>query len=166
VQVYAGRRHGKYISGRYTVALEPAADKRLSIKPAGIRSTVARIFGERDVEVGDATFDSAFDVQADEPARARVFLNQRLCAMLLSWKETHLHITDETVVLGTGLTPYVWYSVEELARRAPPVQALAQAVEASLLAVPPSMILAPHFEPWQRCAEAHRLTFSPSPLRV
>ena len=55
----------------------------LWIGQEGLTAKANRLFGARDVKVGDGRFDSLFTVQSDDETRVRAFLSPRVRAALL-----------------------------------------------------------------------------------
>ncbi len=148
--------------------LSPPGDLRLWIRP----SYVARedLVPAHDVQVGDAAFDEAFDVRADEPSRARALLTPALRAHLGSWLRpgAHLrfHVTDEEVRLDGGSNLATPLGTARLLGDVQAAARLATAMNESLRGVPSAAHLVAHAETWRDYAALRGLAFSASPLAV
>ncbi len=166
LQVYQWQ--GQYVHVEFTAWLNPPADMRLVIEPAGIGSKLGHFLGKHDIEIGEPTFDAAFTIKADEPERAKKLFTPELQEVLLGWKRAgaNLRITDETV--HYWLIPGAWKSLtkDELENDIRVLVVLARALNAALTGVPSSQIHAPHVDAWRSYAAARSLDFSSSPLRV
>ena len=101
---FAIHRHiGKGSFVEFRTTLVPGLDLGLAIRPSGLVASLQEVFGAVDVAVGDAAFDAAFAVRADDPARAAAFLSPALRSAIAPCAEAPLSIDDEGVSLHYGL---------------------------------------------------------------
>jgi hypothetical protein len=168
IRVHIVQTKGEIVWVDFAAYLDPPADLRLSVRPAGLASKLGVLLGRHDIEVGEKEFDSAFDIKADEPARAKAFLTPGLREALLTWKKTgaEFWITDEEVHLWTRPGAWSTHSGETIVADARAVAALARTASDALHAVPASTQFAAHVDAWRGYATTHGFAFSASPLRV
>lgn len=162
---------GQWVHVDFCAFIDPPADLRLSIRTAGLAAKLGELLGKHDIEVGDPAFDAAFDIKADEPARAEALLTPALRDSLLAWKKSNaqFYVTDEGVFLSVmvgGVVPSSTLDVETLVANTRALAALARSFSVALRGVPSSTILAAHVDAWRAYAATHGLEFSASPLRA
>jgi hypothetical protein len=79
---------------RYRVGFDPLGIE-LRLSRQGVFSAITKMFGQQDVEVGDAAFDAAFIVQSSDPNRLRGLLTPSvrsgLLRLLASYPDTVVH---------------------------------------------------------------------------
>ncbi|MGE0791218.1 MAG: hypothetical protein AB7S26_36430 [Sandaracinaceae bacterium] len=168
VRVYVRQWQGQFAHLELTAYLDPPADMRLSIEPAGVIARLGHALGRRGIEVGDPRIDGAFDVRADEPERARALLDPQVCAALLAFKRanTRFHVSDEAIFFAPIQGAYSSPSREELTHDIRAIVRLASAIHDAMRHVPSSTMLATYIDAWRAHAHAHDLQFSATPLRV
>jgi hypothetical protein len=151
----------------FAVGLNPPLDMRLSVARASLADKIGDLVGKHDIRVGDAPFDDAFTIRADEPARASALLTPWLRQRLAPWRNiggfclndngVHAHIVSN---VGARVT------AEDVVRDVRALVALAKAVDEAARAVPPSARLVEHVNAWRAYAAANSFAFAPSPLRI
>jgi hypothetical protein len=168
VRVRVDQWRGQFVHVEFRAYLNPPADLRLSIRRAGVLDKLSELLGLHDIAVGDARFDHALEVRADEPARARALLTPALRAALLGWAEAgaDFEMTDEIVSLNVLPGAYSTMAADEIERDVRAAVALVRAANEALPAVPPSTILAEHVAAWRAYAGREGLQFLASPLSV
>lgn len=64
-------RHGKHDNGTRVVVRCPGTAPGLRLHAEGVQTSLKKLFGAREVEIGDTAFDSAFLSRARPPSRSR-----------------------------------------------------------------------------------------------
>lgn len=168
VRVHLQQWMGQFVHVDFAAFLDPPADLRLSVRPAGVASRLGELLGRHDIRTGDADFDAALDVHADEPARAQALLTAPVRAALLAWagSNARFELTDEGVSLYVVPGAYSTLDVDDIVANVRAAAALAARVNEALRGVPSSTRLAADIAAWRAYAGAHALAFSASPLRA
>ncbi|MDB4932241.1 MAG: uncharacterized protein JWM10_4725 [Myxococcaceae bacterium] len=168
VRVHVAQWIAQSVHVDFAAFLDPPADLRLSVRPAGLASRLGELLGRHDIPTGDAAFDAALDVHADEPARAQALLTPPVRAALLAWARSgaRFELTDEGVSLYVIPGTYSTLDVADIVANVRAAAALAARVDEALRGVPSSARLAPDIAAWRAYAGAHALAFSASPLRA
>lgn len=157
--------------------LAPPADLGLALAPSTLGAKIGALLGRHDTQVGDAAFDDAFVLHAQETARAQALFTPALRETLLAWHKAKVDfvVTDESVYValpmvalwGTGaFTSREVIPAEQLLDNLRAAIGLAHAFDAAIRTLPPAEALAGHVAAFRAYAEANHLAFSPSPLEV
>jgi hypothetical protein len=147
-----------------TVSLRPHLDLGLGITRTGVVSRVAEWLGGHDIEVGDAAFDSAFTLRGDEPDRVRALLSPDVRDVVASMSMSSFEINDGALTCGRRCD-FVETS-DDLERDVREAAAIARAVGAAYMQVPPAAALRPHYECLSRYAIERQLRIAATPLWV
>lgn len=146
--------------------LNPPLDLGLSVYRQGFLSnTFGALFGAQDVAVGDPSFDPAYVVKADEPARAVALLGPELRAFFVRAHadRTGLHLADT----GARIEERGMVSNEQWLEWALQTVAMASRLaDAARANVPPATPLVPHRAAWMEFAKAAGLAGMDTPLCI
>jgi hypothetical protein len=165
VQVTLQRRRDEAGSVHTVVGASflPALDLGLSLERSTTWDELARAFGGADAAVGDATFDGAFEIAADEPSRVAALLGPELRAPLLSAHAAGvaLMLTDAGLFLfapgAVRDTRWLGWALRFSA-------SVGRLVASARARVPPATPLAHHRAAWRRYAAAAGLAPLDTPL--
>jgi hypothetical protein len=85
---------------RYRVTFPPLG-MHLQLKRQGAFSVITKLFGQQDVEVGDDSFDDAFTIKTDDPARLHAVMTPSVRSGLTRLLASHptAVITDNSAVI-------------------------------------------------------------------
>ena len=144
--------------------LRPGLDVGLGLQAQGFLSDAwGALFGATDIEVGDAQFDAAFSVKADEARRAQALLTPDVRRELQA-----LHASGASLRVGdAGLSIEIRGACEDarwLTQGARAVARVTRLLDEARRAVPPAALLLPHREAWLTFAHAAGLQGMDSPL--
>jgi hypothetical protein len=157
------RTCGNGASIRTTSPLRPAMDLGLSVRRAGLLSSIAELFGAHDIVLDDPDFDDAHAVRGDEPERVRALLQPALRARLLSLQISDIELTDAQFSSTLSVSAENVVNIELALREAALV---ARTVEGALARVPPAAVLRGHHDAWMAFAREHDLQASATPLSM
>jgi hypothetical protein len=138
--------------------LAPELDLGLRVAPSGLAEGLRDLLGAVDAEVGDAAFDAAYAVRADEPERASALLGGPVveamlaCAPLTATVRdggVEARLTREVVETGDG---------ESLVHAVAAVTAVARAIDVARRSVQPAAPLARLAGAWLEFASERGLT--------
>lgn len=97
------------------VTAEPPLAASVSLRPAGLLEPLWELVKGRDVQVGDASFDRAFTIAADDADAARALLGPEVRPMLMALRRLGLvHLRDSTLVLETRRWAEVPAAIDEM----------------------------------------------------
>jgi len=134
-------------------------------KQGFLSNTFGTLFGAQDVAVGDAAFDPAYVVKADEPPRAQRLLDSELRRFLvdLAANDAGMRLGDAGGYMERRGAISDEASIEWLLRT---VALAARRMHEARQSVPPAAALAPHRAAWMEYARAAGMTGMDTPLCI
>lgn len=142
-----------------TTPLRIELDLGLRLSRAGMLSAISEWL-DLEIRVGDATFDAAFAIRGDEPARVVAMLTPRLRQELTALHVRDFELNDARFSSTFGVSSELASELELAMREAVRV---ARAVEDARTGTPPASVLRAHHEAWSSFASEHGLHVDSTP---
>lgn len=140
---------------------DPPLDLGLSVTPSGLVASVHELFGAVDVEVGDAAFDAAYAIRADEPARATALLSSGVTVELMRLgRALELRDGGLTARAAVHALPDIARDAGMLGEWMLMVARGANVIDRARWTIPPAAEIAPLLEPWRELCRARGLTLA------